>query len=53
MDGIPPAPHGIPQIEVKFCIFSNGILSVTAVDKGIGKKQGITIINLPNDYEVC
>ena len=53
LDGIPLAPHGIPQIEVKFCIFSNGILLVIAVDKGTGKKQGITIINLPNDYEVC
>ena len=53
LDGIPLAPRGVPQIEVKFCINLNGILSVTVVDKGTGKKQGITIINLPNDYEVC
>ncbi|KAK9996046.1 hypothetical protein SO802_020732 [Lithocarpus litseifolius] len=46
---IPPAPRGVPQIEVKFCINSDGILSVTAVDKGTGEKQGIGIINLPND----
>ena len=45
--------RSVPQIEVKFCINSNGILSVIAVDKGTWKKQGITIINLPNDYEVC
>ena len=44
--------RSVPQIEVKFCINSNSILSVTAVDKGTGKKQGITNINLPNDYEV-
>nr|POE75861.1 heat shock 70 kda protein 6, chloroplastic [Quercus suber] len=52
LDDILLASHGVPQIEVKFCINSNGILSVTAVDKGTGKKQGITIINLPNDYEM-
>ncbi|KAK8556452.1 hypothetical protein V6N12_002854 [Hibiscus sabdariffa] len=52
LDGIPPAPHGVPQIEVKFDIDANGILSVTAVDKGTGKKQDITITGastLPND----
>ncbi|CAL5321160.1 unnamed protein product [Camellia sinensis] len=43
LDGIPPAPRGVPQIEVKFDIDANGILSITAVDKGIGKKQDITI----------
>ncbi|KAI5074815.1 hypothetical protein GOP47_0010776 [Adiantum capillus-veneris] len=43
LDGIPPAPRGVPQIEVKFDIDANGILSVTAVDKGSGKKQDITI----------
>ncbi|KAK2986647.1 hypothetical protein RJ640_011725 [Escallonia rubra] len=43
LDGIPPAPRGVPQIEVKFDIDANGILSVTAVDKGTGKKQDIII----------
>lgn len=52
LDGIPPAPRGVPQIEVKFDIDANGILSVTAVDKGTGKKQDITITGastLPKD----
>ncbi|XP_062026670.1 stromal 70 kDa heat shock-related protein, chloroplastic-like [Rosa rugosa] len=52
LDGIPPAPRGVPQIEVKFDIDANGILSVYAVDKGTGKKQDITITGastLPND----
>ena len=49
----PPAPRGVPQIEVKFCIHSKGIFSVTAIDKGIGKKHGIGTINLPNDKLVC
>ncbi|KAI3673071.1 hypothetical protein L6452_39181 [Arctium lappa] len=52
LDGIPPAPRGVPQIEVKFDIDANGILSVTAVDKGTGKKQDITITGastLPSD----
>ncbi|KAF9588616.1 hypothetical protein IFM89_013703 [Coptis chinensis] len=52
LDGIPPAPRGVPQIEVKFDIDANGILSITAVDKGTGKKQDITITGastLPND----
>ena len=43
LDGIMPAPRGIPQIEVTFDIDANGILSVTAKDKGTGKKQSITI----------
>jgi molecular chaperone DnaK len=43
LDGIPPAPRGIPQIEVTFDIDVNGILNVTAVDKGTNKKQHITI----------
>ena len=43
LDGIPPAPRGVPQIEVKFDIDANGILSVTAKDKGTGKEQKITI----------
>ncbi len=41
--GIPPAPRGIPQIEVSFDIDANGILNVEATDKGSGKKQGISI----------
>ncbi|GKD73553.1 stromal 70 kDa heat shock-related protein, chloroplastic, partial [Tanacetum coccineum] len=52
LDGIPPAPRGVPQIEVKFDIDANGILSVTASDKGTGKKQDITITGastLPSD----
>ena len=43
LDGIPAAPRGVPQIEVKFDIDANGILSVSAVDKGTGKEQHITI----------
>ncbi|KAK9287515.1 hypothetical protein L1049_015936 [Liquidambar formosana] len=43
LDGIPPAPRGVPQIEVKFDIDANGILSVSAIDNGTGKKQDITI----------
>ena len=41
--GIPPAPRGVPQIEVSFDIDANGILKVTAKDKGTGKEQKITI----------
>ncbi|MBN2015602.1 molecular chaperone DnaK [Candidatus Dojkabacteria bacterium] len=43
LDGIPPAPRGIPQIEVTFKIDANGILNVKAKDKATGKEQGITI----------
>ncbi|NJM76304.1 MAG: molecular chaperone DnaK [Acaryochloridaceae cyanobacterium RU_4_10] len=43
LDGIPPAPRGVPQIEVIFDIDANGILSVTAKDKGTGKEQSISI----------
>ena len=43
LDGIPPAPRGIPQIEVIFDIDANGILHVTAKDKGTGKEQKIRI----------
>lgn len=43
LDGIPPAPRGIPQIEVTFNIDANGILHVSAKDKGTGKEQSITI----------
>merc|ERR1719235_2648774 len=41
--GIPPAPRGVPQIEVTFDIDANGIVDVSAVDKSTGKKQNITI----------
>ncbi len=41
--GIPPSPRGVPQIEVTFDLDANGILTVTAVDKGTGKKSDITI----------
>ena len=43
LDGIPPAPRGVPQIEVIFDIDANGILNVTAKDKGTGKEQSISI----------
>lgn len=45
LDGIAPAPRGVPQIEVTFDINTDGILSVTAVDKATGKEQHITIEN--------
>lgn len=45
LDGIAPAPRGIPQIEVTFDIDVNGIVNVSAVDKGTNKKQSITISN--------
>jgi molecular chaperone DnaK len=43
LDGIPPAPRGIPQIEVTFDIDANGILNVTAKDKASGKEQKVTV----------
>ncbi len=43
LDGIPPAPRGVPQIEVTFDLDANGILNVSAKDKGTGKEQKITI----------
>jgi molecular chaperone DnaK len=43
LDGIPPAPRGVPQVEVIFDIDANGILHVTAKDKGTGKEQKITV----------
>ncbi|QNO13570.1 molecular chaperone DnaK [Alkalicella caledoniensis] len=43
LDGIPPAPRGVPQIEVTFDIDANGIVNVSAKDKGTGKEQKITI----------
>lgn len=48
LDGIPPAPRGIPQVEVTFDIDSNGILNVTAKDKNTSKEQKITIQNSTN-----
>ena len=48
LDGIAPARRGIPQIEVTFNIDANGILNVTAKDKGTGKEQSITITNSGN-----
>ena len=45
LTGIPPAPRGVPQIEVTFDIDVNGILNVSAVDKGTGKENKITITN--------
>jgi len=45
LTGIPPAPRGVPQIEVSFELDANGILKVTAGDKGTGKSQSITITN--------
>merc|ERR1712100_224915 len=48
LTGIPPAPRGVPQIEVSFEIDANGILQVSAVDKGTGSKESITITNDQN-----
>ena len=45
LSGIPPAPRGVPQIEVTFDIDANGILNVSAVDKSSGKQEKITITN--------
>jgi L1 cell adhesion molecule like protein len=45
LEGIPPAPRGVPQIEVTFDIDANGIMNVSAVDKGTGKSNKITITN--------
>ena len=42
LDGIPPAPRGVPQIEVTFDIDANGIVNVSAKDLGTGKEQKIT-----------
>lgn len=43
MSGIPPAPRGVPQIEVSFDVDANGILSISAHDKGTGKQESLTI----------
>jgi molecular chaperone DnaK len=55
LDGIPPAPRGVPQIEVTFDIDANGIVNVTALDKATGKKQHITITASSglNDAEIA
>ena len=45
LTGIPPAPRGVPQIEVTFEIDANGIMKVSAADKGTGKSESITITN--------
>jgi L1 cell adhesion molecule like protein len=45
LDGIPPMPRGVPQVEVTFDIDANGILNVSAVEKSTGKEQRITITN--------
>lgn len=43
LSGLPPAPRGVPQIEVSFDVDANGILSISAADKGTGKKESLTI----------
>lgn len=48
LDGIPAAPRGVPQIEVTFDIDANGIVNVTAMDKGTGKEQHVTITSSSN-----
>ena len=45
LEGIPPAPRGVPQIEVAFDVDANGIMNIEAHDKGSGKKEQITITN--------
>ena len=45
LTGIPPAPRGVPQIEVTFEIDENSILSVSAIEKGTGKSESITVTN--------
>lgn len=55
LTGIPPAPRGVPQIDVTFEIDVNGILRVSAEEKGTGKKEAITITNDQNRLtpDVC
>ena len=52
LTGIPPAPRGVPQIEVTFDIDANGILNVSAVDKSTGKENKITITNDKGKHNV-
>jgi molecular chaperone DnaK len=51
LDGIAPAPRGVPQIEVTFDIDANGIVNVQAKDKGTGKEQKITITGVERPVE--
>ncbi|KAK1338912.1 hypothetical protein QTO34_019579 [Cnephaeus nilssonii] len=51
LTGIPPAPRGVPQIEVTFDIDANGILNVSAMDKSTGKENKIAITN--NKSQSC
>ena len=53
LSGIPPAPRGVPQIEVTFDVDANGILNVTAVDKSTGKENKITITNDKGEFDIC
>jgi len=52
LSGIPPAPRGVPQIEVTFDIDANGILNVSAADKNTGKTNSITITNDKGSYDL-
>ncbi len=52
LTGIPPAPRGVPQIEVTFDIDANGIMNVSAVDKSTGKENKITITNDKGEFLV-
>ena len=52
LTGIPPAPRGVPQIEVTFDIDANGIMNVSATDKSTGKENKITITNDKGNYEL-
>lgn len=45
LNEIPPAPRGVPQIEVTFQVDANGIMKITALDKGTGKSNEVTITN--------
>ncbi len=51
LTGIPPAPRGVPQIEVTFDIDANGIMNVSAADKSTGKENKITITNDKGNLE--
>lgn len=53
LTGIPPAPRGVPQIEVTFDIDANGIMNVSAVDKSTGKENKITITNDKGKFLFC
>lgn len=53
LTGIPPAPRGVPQIEVTFDIDANGIMNVSAIDKSTGKENKITITNDKGTENTC